>query len=157
MIANARENLSDEQLKQVTGGARINSRPEAPEDHLIGHGDLDQHGAATLDGHPLVPPKQSMELPSLLFEQIAFSSPVAVQGLKDSSGNAITGIDRIVDWQNAVWAFTDDGARLYLGDDSPSGVGVQASQTIINDAVAQGDQIAVVGVEDLPVSLPNNR
>ena len=33
--ANAQENVSDEQLKDVTGGARVNPMPHAAEDHMI--------------------------------------------------------------------------------------------------------------------------
>ena len=76
-FANARANLSDAQLKHVTGGARVNSRPEAAEDHLIDHVNLDLHGAVALDGHLLAPPKQSMESgPPGWIEHITFAQPL---------------------------------------------------------------------------------
>lgn len=40
-FASARENVSDEQLKDVTGGARVNSRPHGAEDHLNGPEEAD--------------------------------------------------------------------------------------------------------------------
>jgi hypothetical protein len=77
-FAKARENLSDEQLKHVTGGARANSRPEAAEDHLIDHGNLDLHGAAALAGHLLAPSKQSLDSGSWQkLETVTFGRPVA--------------------------------------------------------------------------------
>ena len=158
-FANARENLSDEQLKHVTGGARGNSRPEALDAHLIDHGDLDLHGAAAADGYRLPPPG-----PAALIEKIQFSGPVTVQGLQDGSGHAVT-IDRIDVFSNGeVCAVHDVPGQpgqyemFDLGnyEDEHGDASVRQSQTIIDDAAAQGDQISVTGFQDLPVSLPNN-
>jgi hypothetical protein len=168
-FANARENLSDEQLKHVTGGARVNSRPEAPDDHLIGHGDLDQHGAAAAaECHPKFQVGASPDdhlpdpEPAILVDVIQFSGPVTVQGLQDGSGHAIT-IDQIDVFSNGQVCAVHDipgqpghPGQSELFDLGNDGIGALASQTIINDAVAQGDQITVTGFQDFPVSLPNN-
>lgn len=132
-FANARENLSDEQLKHVTGGARINSRPDAAGDHLIDHGDLDLHGADAAAMHRL-PPGSHHSGPSRFLEQIQFSGPVTVQGLEDSHGNAITGINQI-----DVWAIRDIPGEFKFFDLGSGQVAAIHSQTIINDATAQGD------------------
>jgi hypothetical protein len=159
-FANAGENLSDEQLKHVTGGAGVNSRPEAPEDHLIDHGNLDLHGVAAADGYwrPTHPG------PTAVIEKIQFSGPVTVPGLQDGSGRAIT-IDQIDIFSNGEVCAVHDipeqpGQReiFDLGnyEHEHDGASLRQSQTIVDDAAAQGDQISVTGPQDLPVSLPGN-
>ncbi len=79
-FANARENLSDAQLKHVTGGARVNSRPEAPDAHLIDHGNRDLHAAAAADGHwrPTHPGPAA-----LIGEATAQGDPVTITNFPD--------------------------------------------------------------------------
>jgi hypothetical protein len=127
-FANARENLSDEQLKQVTGGARINSRPEAPEGHLIDHGTLDLHGAAA-EEHPRfqvgAPPEVRLPdpEPTKPVEELQFGEPLRFPGLTDDSGHkvALDRIDEIDLLSNGeVWAVGEVGQHresVELGND----------------------------------------
>ena len=159
MIANAGENLSDEQLKHVTGGARGNSRPDAAEAHLIEHGNLDLHGAAAADGCRLPPPPRPTPGPAAVMEKIQFSEPVTVQDLEDNNGITITGIDRIELFSNgellAIHDFPGQPGHYEMFDLGDDSAGIYASQLIVNDAAAQGDQIKVTGFQSLPISLPD--
>ncbi|MGB9114717.1 hypothetical protein [Bradyrhizobium sp.] len=156
-FANAKENVTDEQLKHVTGGTRVNSRPHAAEDHLIDHGDL--HGTAAADGYRLPPPPPAC-IP--VIEKFQFSGPVTVQGLEDDSGHAITGVEQIDVWANgevsvveAIPGQPGHYGDLVLGEASRGSLGAFFSQEIVNDAVAQGDQVSITGYPVLQLSLPN--
>jgi hypothetical protein len=153
-FANARENLSDEQLKQVTGGARINSRPEAPVAHLIGHGDLDLHVADAADGYRL-PPLRPIG-PSAVIETIRFSAPVTVPGLEDSSGNAAPPIDEIEFYSNGEVLAFGQAQQLPLNLGDSDGMGSILSRAFVDMASAQGDQVSVRTnpVPQLPPGFP---
>jgi hypothetical protein len=131
-FANAKESVSDEQLKHVIGGTRVNSRPHAAEDHLIDHGDL--HGAAAADGHPLAPPKQSLESGPQEIESYRFFKAVTIPGLHDSSGNPITAYELDVYNDGSVMAYECNGDRAYLGSED-----FALTQQVISEAAEQGD------------------
>lgn len=162
-FANAGENVSDEQLRHVTGGARVNARPHGAEDHLIDHGDL--HATAAADGNRLPPPRDPPEVPhprlNLPLEEIKFCGLVTVEGgFVDSDGNVIPGIDRIEVLSNhEVWAILDnagDSESVYLGDDLGKDIiaADNYSQTLIDDAWEEGVRTTISG-SILQVSLPN--
>ncbi len=137
-FANARENLSDEQLKHVTGGARVNSRPEAAETHLIDHDVLHLHGVAAADGHSLAPPEHSLDSSAQPLESLLFSPPFTVPGLHDSSGHAIT--------LSAVYVFTDGSVSAYDATNQSVSLGSDAYtlvQYMPSEAAAQGCDVYV--------------
>jgi hypothetical protein len=153
-FAKASENLSDEQLKHVTGGARVNSRPEAPDAQLIDHGYLDLHAAAAADGYRL-PPLRPIG-PSAVIETIRLSEPVTVPGLEDSSGNAAPPIDEIEFYSNGEVLAVGPAQQLPLNLGDSNGMGSILSQAIVALANAQGDQVSVTNspVPQLPPGFP---
>lgn len=151
-FADTEENVSDEQLKHVTGGARVNPPFHAVADHVLDPGDLQDiaavHGRGP-DGRP-----------AWAIESIRFSAPVTLDADAYGSNTVPANIQAIEVFSNGeIVAVADNPSKpgvLYcLGDDTWGENVDQISQEIIDAATAAGDQVSVKGPPLLHVSLPD--